>query len=155
MKAPNQAILDALNESVSAHLTAIEQYASQAALFARSGYSKLAGRATADAEEERTHLAKLFGRIVFYDSAAVFTHKGPDYPTGDLIGILSANLFLENAAAEIERRGIQTARQFGDEGTASIFTENLEGSEASVLEIEAIQSQIAAMTLGQYLSTQI
>jgi len=155
MKSLSQAVIDALQMSVVAHLTAIETYTGQAAHFSRLGYGKLASRAKDDAEEERGHLAKLLGRIESLDTAPAWTHATPSWTQGSLLDILSANLSIEQMAAGIERDGILTARLAGDEVTAKILAGNLEGSESSITEIEAMQRQIAEMTLPNFLSTQI
>jgi bacterioferritin len=155
MKPLSPEIITSLQASLSAHLTAIEAYASQAAHFARWGYTKLAKRAGEDAEEERLHAANLLSRLESLDTAPAWTHANPQYPARDLPGILSANLSLEQGAAAIERDGITKARGAGDEITAELLTENLSGSEASIVEIEAMQGQISDMGLGQFLSTQI
>lgn len=155
MKPLAPAIVDALQKSVAAHLTAIENYSGQAAHFARQGYSKLAKSAEDDATEEREHLAKLFSRLETFDTQPAWTHANPSFPAGDFAGILAANLSLETAAAVVERAGILTARASGDEITAKIFAENLGGSEDSIREIEARQIVIADIGMENYLANQV
>lgn len=155
MKAINKIIIEALQAVVSLHLTAIEQYTGQAKHFSRWGYSKLASAAEADAKEEQEHLAKLLSRLEEFDTQPVFTHDAPSYPQKDLLGILASNMALETKAAQAESQAVLQCREAGDEITAKIFADNLEGSEEAIVKIEAMQSQIADMTLQNFLSAQV
>ena len=150
----NQNVINALQASLRAHWTAVEQYTSQSAHFARWGYSKLAGAAHDDAKEERAHAKRLLARLEYFDTVPAYDHTAPVWPRHDLVGILASNLALENAAAQIERDGIIAARTVGDETTATLFTVNLADSEESIRAIEADQKQIAQMGLENFLSCQ-
>lgn len=137
------------------HWQAIEQYAIQAAHFARWGYSKLAADAAADAAEEREHLAKVAERLEFYDVQATCEHDRPEWPRHDYEGILAANLALETRVMEAERGCILVARGAGDELTALVFAELLAGSEESVKKIEAAMRQIDQIGLDNYLADKV
>lgn len=151
----NDEIIKALQACLAAHWTAIETYASQAAHFQQWGYPKLAERAAADAEEERGHAKRLLERLEFFDQPAGFAHQPPSYPRHDYPGLLQANLSLESTAAMLERAAIQTARAVGDERTAVLLAENLEGSEASLRELAATVKVIAQIGLDNYLAAQV
>lgn len=154
MKPLNQSIIDALTASARAHWAAINTYLAQGAHFERWGYGKLAAAARADAEEELKHLGRLQLRLEDFDAQAAYDLGGA-WPRHDLPGILAANLEIETRAAQIERAGILAARQWGDEVTAGIFAENLDGSEQSIREIEATQRVIGQVTLANYLANQV
>ena len=144
----------ALQSSLAAHWLAIETYVSQAAHLARIGYTKLAARAAEDANEEREHATKLLARLEAFGLAPEFAHRPPEWPRNDVPGIFTANLALENEAASIERAGIIVARGNGDDITAELLSDNLAGSESSIIEIEAQQALIAQMGLENYLANQ-
>lgn len=146
----------ALQLCLSLHWLALELYRAQAAHFARAGYAKLASAAVADVAEEGEHADRLLRRLEELDTPADYAHppaqwpRLPDYP-----GLLAANLALEQAALQAERDAILTARAAGDERTAALLAENLEGSEASVVAIEAQQRVIAGVGLDQYLASML
>lgn len=150
-----EGVTDALQASVRLHLTAIETYQSQAEHFGRWGYHKLADKYRADVDEERKHLAALMSRLEFYDEQPVSDHEEPSWPRHDYEGIVSSNLDLESAAAKNERSGVLACRAVGDELSALVFAELLEGSEASVSEIEAIQKVLEQIGVDNFLANQV
>lgn len=155
MNPPNPAIIEALQAALRAHWTAIEAYTTQATHFARWGYGRLATAAAEDAAEERTHCNRLLERLETFAVPPAYDHAAPVWPAGDIPGILAANLALETAAAAVERAGIETAREFGDEITAKLLGKNLAGSEESIRTLEAQQFLITQTGLQNWLTTQI
>jgi bacterioferritin len=150
-----EGVIDALQASVRMHMTAMEHYQSQAEHFDRWGYGKLADAGRYEVEEERRHLHEVQARLEYYDVQPAFDHDQPDWPRHDFEGILAANLALEMAAAETERANVAACRAVGDEVTAVIFTQLLEGSEEAVAAIEAKQRVIEQIGLDNYLANQV
>lgn len=150
-----EGVIDALQAAVRLHLTAIENYQSQAEHFDRWGYGKLAAACRGDVDEERGHLHEVQSRLEYYDVQPVYEHDQPDWPRHDFEGILAANLALENTAAEVERAGVLACRAVGDELSAVFFTKLLEGSEASIAEIEATQRVIEQIGVDNFLANQV
>jgi bacterioferritin (cytochrome b1) len=148
-------VINALQASVRLHLTAIENYQAQAEHFDRWGYSKLGEKCRGDVSEERDHLKKVMARLEYYDEQPAYDHDEPNWPRHDYEGILSANLELESAAMKVERSNVLVARAAGDELSAEIFAELLEGSEGSVAEIEAIQKVLEQIGVDNYLANQV
>lgn len=140
---------------MSLHLTAIENYQAQAAHFDRWGYSKLAEAKRADVEEEREHLKLVMQRLEFYDIEPTYDHEAPSWPRHDFEGILAANLELESEAAKVERANVSSCRAVGDEQSALVFASLLEGSEASVAEIEADMKVIEQIGLDNFLANKV
>ena len=151
----SQTVVDYLQASVSLHLTAIENYHSQSMFYARWGYSKLAERYKADAKEERGHLSQVVTRLEFYDVPMSFAHDSPSWPRHDFEAALQANYELEMKAAGVERAAILACRESGDELTALVFAGLLQGSEASIADIEGIQRVIEEIGLDNYLANQV
>lgn len=152
MPTADQSVIDALQASVALHLTAVEHYATLAEHLDRWGYAKLGEKYRADAEEERGHLKSCIDRLEFYDVAPVLTHSAPSWPRHDFVGILDANLQLEQTAATVERSNVLACRAVGDELSALVFASLLEGSEDSIREIEAVQAVIEVVGLDNYLA---
>lgn len=149
--APSE-IIDALQSSIRLHWTAVENYETQGLHLARWGYHALGKRFLADAEEERGHLRNVIDRAEYFDAAPSFVHQFPTWPRHDVPGILSYNLELERKAAEVERANVLAARSVGDELSAGVFASLLEGSEASIREIEADLRVIDAIGLDNWLA---
>lgn len=149
------AVIDCLQNAVSLHLTAVEHYATIAEHLDRAGYHKLGDRFRGDAEEERGHLKKAMERLEYYQTAPVLTHAAPVFPRYDVPGILAANLSLEESAAAAERRHVTECRAAGDELSALVFVDLLEGSEQSIKEIEADRFVIQQIGLDNWLSLQV
>lgn len=148
-------VVAALQRGVSLHLTAIDNYEAQAAHFARWGYSKLAEKYKEDAKEERGHLRTLMERLEYYDVQPTYEHQPPSWPRHDFEGIIASNYDLETEAAAAERAAVLACRSVGDERSALVFASNLEGSEASIAEIEAIQKVIEQIGVDNYLANQV
>ena len=148
-------VIECLQSSASLHLTAVEHYATISEHLARAGYHKLGERYRADAEEERGHLRKVLERLEFYNTQPTYQHAAPSWPRYDVPGILGANLTLETNAAEVERHNITAVRAVGDELSALVFAELLEGSEQSIKEIEADKFVIGQVGIDNWLANQI
>lgn len=148
-------VVPSLQLGVRLHLTAIENYESQAAHFGRWGYQKLAAKYAEDAAEERGHLEALLKRLEYYDAEPDLTHEPPSWPRHDFEGILAANYDLETGAANAEKAAVLACRAVGDEVSALIFAANLAGSDASIAEIEATQRVLEQIGLDNYLANQV
>ena len=155
MPSPAPAVVAALQRSASLHLTAVEHYATLGEHLARWGYSKLGERWRADAEEERGHFKAVAARLEFYDQGVSLQHDPAFWPRHDVPGQLSASLALETAAAAAERANIVTSRINGDEQSALVFAELLEGSEDSIRQLEADLEVIREVGIDNWLANLI
>lgn len=146
-------VVAVLQAALGAHWLAMEQYRAQAAHLARAGYSRLAKAAAADVAEEGEHADRLLRRLEEFEVAPAYDHPSPLFPRlPDYVGMLEANLRLEQAACDLEREGVVICRLAQDEQTARLLAENLAGSEESVVKLEAALAQIRAVTLPQWLA---
>ena len=146
-------VVDALSTSLRVHWTAIEFYSSLSSWLAPQ-YPKLGEKYAADAEEERGHAKRVMDRLRYFGEPAAFEHDPPKWPhhTQSFVEILDTALELETEAAATETLGIEAARDALDEQTARVFIELQEGSQASILEIEAAQRSIQEIGLENYLA---
>jgi bacterioferritin len=148
------AVIAALQDATSLHLTAIEHYVTLAEHLDRAGYHKLGDRFRHDADEERSHLRKVLERLEYYQTAPSYEHRAPAWPRYDVPGILVSNLALETAAAEAERAHIVTCRAAGDERSAIVFADLLEGSEDAIQQIEADRFVMSQIGTDNWLANQ-
>lgn len=152
MPTPAADVVAALQRSTALHLTAVEHYCTLGEHHSRWGYSQLGNRWKRDAEEERGHLRSVLARLEFYDVPADLSHDAPSWPRHDVEGILAASLELETAAANAERSGVLISRAAGDERSALVFAELLEGSENSIRQLEADMKIIGQVGLDNWLA---
>lgn len=150
----NPSVIEALRASLRLHWQAIEFYAAYASWIAPQ-YRALGEKYAADAEEERGHAKAVMDRLRFFGEPAVFDHADPTVPTEGFEEFLSAALALETAAATVEEAHVSLCRAAGDERSALVFAELLEGSQASILEIEATQMTIAEIGLDNWLANRV
>ena len=152
----NPIIIGKLKDSAQLHVAAIVVYQQQAIHLKEWGYAKLAARIAADAEEERGHLNRLIARLEFMDEPQDLPPQPtPVWPRHDMLQMLTVNLMLERQAAQLEREGIRAACDGGDEGTAEVFRENLQGSEDGVQAFKADLKVIEQVGLQNYLTAQV
>lgn len=151
MPAGNPVVIDALRSSLRLHWEAIEFYFAYSA-WIRPQYSKLATKYATEAAEERGHAEALLDRLRYFGEPGVFDHADPTVPTEGFESFLAAALTLETEAAKVEEANVLLCRQQGDERSALVFAELLAGSEASILEIESIQTSIGEIGLDNYLA---
>ena len=150
----NVDVVRCLRESASLHLTAIETYTGQAAHLERWGYPKLAEKMEAEAADERGHLNGLLALLERYDEPPDWSHDVPDWPRHDFVGLLTANLAMERAAADVEEQGVRAACEALDEDVARVFRENLRASRQSIDEITATLLVIDDVSVQNYLANQ-
>lgn len=144
-------VIDALRASLRLHWEAIEFYAAYSAWIAPQ-YSKLGEKYAADADEERGHAKLVLDRLRFFGEPGVFDHADPEVPTAGYAEFLTEALALEQRAAAVEQESVAACRAAGDERSALVFVELLEGSEASILEIESTLHTIEEIGLDNLLA---
>lgn len=150
-------IIAALNEQLTAELTAINQYFLHAKMQENWGYTKLAKHTRAESFDEMRHAERLTDRIIFLEGL-------PNYQKLNVLRIgqtvpeqLAADLQIEVEAVTRLRAGIAMMRTSGDITSARIFEEILEDEEEHVdyleTELELIQTLGAPLYLQRYTGT--
>ena len=147
-------VIAALNASVGAHLTAIETYTDFAACAKAYGFSKLADHWQGEADDERSHLARLLDRLEFLDAEENWEHLPPAENDDDPLAAVTAALSLEQAAAQIERDGYAAALAAGDPGSADVFLANLKASEESVYQLKGWLRAVERVGADNWLANQ-
>lgn len=149
-------VIECLQECVALHWVAVMAYKSQQHHFQRLGYKKLADRAKDDVAEETEHLGRIMERLEEFDCSCDMEHdiyESPRMP--DVKGILEFNLKLEREACDCERSCVTTARGVGDEITARLVAKNLQGSEDSIVELEAFLKQLEVVGQDNWLADKL
>ena len=128
----NADIIEALNEVLTAELTAINQYFVHHKMCENWGYSRLSSKKREESIEEMKHADRVIERILFFDGTPNMQRMNPVRVGEDPIEQHRVDLDLELEAVERLNKGIALAREKGDNGTRELFEQILREEEESV-----------------------
>ena len=148
-------IIEALNEVLTAELTAINQYFIHYKMCENWGYSKLAAKKYEESIEEMKHADKVIARILFFDGVPNMQRYSQVNVGEDPIEQHKVDLALEMDAVERLNKGVALAREKGDNGTRELLERILIEEEESIDWHEAQLHQVEQIGVENYLSEQI
>ena len=153
MKPRVPALLDVLNDVLSAELTAINQYFLHAKMCGNWGYGKLHGHIRKESIDEMRHAEQITERILFFEGL-------PNYQwlynvtVGETVDEqFKLDLALEYAAVERLHKGIQLATD--DAGTRDLLERILVSEEEHIDWIETQLETVRQIGLPLYLAQQL
>ena len=128
----------------------------QAVHLERWGYKKLAAVIKEDALQEHQHAMINLTRLEFFDQDyQPLTVSPPSWTRHDMVAMIKYNLDSVREASAAERATIVAARSVGDEITANMFIELLQGSEDGIALYEGFLKLIEQMGLDNFLTLQV
>jgi bacterioferritin len=145
-------ILDALNDILTAELTAINQYYNHAKMCENWGYKKLYDWKRKESIEEMKDADLIIDRILYLDGVPNMQRYNPVRVGEDPIEQHQLDLALETAAIERLNKAIELARSKGDNGTAELLDGILKGEEHSADELEQHLNRVKDVGKENYLS---
>lgn len=148
-------ILEALNEILTAELTAINQYFIHAKMCANWGYPRLAKKKREESIEEMKDADHVIERILFLDGVPNMQRLFPVRIGEDPIEQHRLDLALETEAVGRYNKAIAIAREKGDNGTRALLERLLHGEEHSVDWLEAQLNVIDQIGKERYLAEQL
>jgi bacterioferritin len=148
-------ILDMLNEVLTGELTAINQYFLHGKMLLNWGYDHLGKKVTAESVDEMKHADKLVERVLFLDGLPNLQRLGKLTVGTTPIEILGNDLALELQTVPRLNKGIQLARDVGDNGTEELLSGILVDSEGHVDWLESQIELVKQVGEAHYLSQQI
>jgi bacterioferritin len=148
-------IIKALNEILTAELTAINQYFIHARMCANWGYEKLASKKREESIEEMKDAEKVIDRILYLEGVPNMQKLNPMRIGEDAVEQHKSDLKLETEAVARYNRAIALCRDKGDNGTREILADILRGEEHSVDWLEAQLHIIEEIGKEAYLAEQI
>ena len=151
----NPQILDALNDVLTAELTAINQYFVHAKMLQNWGYVALAKRSRDESIDEMKHADKLIERILFLEGLPNLQKLGKLSIGETVKEQLESDLELERSAIEFLNQGIHSARGVHDNATEDLFTRILVAEEKHTDWIETQLELIRQVGEQNYLAQQI
>ena len=148
-------VIKALNEILTAELTAINQYFIHARMCANWGYMKLAEKKREESIEEMKDAEKLIDRILYLDGVPNMQKLNAMRIGEDAVEQHKSDLKLETDAVARYNRAIALSRDKGDNGTRELLAELIRGEEHSVEWLEAQLHIIEEIGKEAYLAEQI
>ena len=149
------AIIEALNEVLTAELTAINQYFIHHKMCENWGYERLAKKKREEAIEEMKHADAVIGRILYFDGIPNMQRLSPVRVGENPVEQHKLDLALETEAVDRLNKAIALCREKADNGTRELLEDILVNEEESVDWLEAQLYIIEEIGKEQYLAEQI
>ena len=148
-------ILEALNEVLTAELTAINQYFIHAKMCENWGYQRLYKKKREESIEEMHDADKVMERILYLDGIPNMQRLFPVGVGEDAVEQHKLDLELETQAIARLNKAIALAREKGDNGTREMLEGILTGEEESADWLEAQLHLVKEVGKEAYLAEQI
>jgi bacterioferritin len=148
-------VIEALNEILTAELTAINQYFVHAKMLDNWGFARLAKWKRDESISEMRDAEHLIARILFLEGTPNMQRLNPVRVGEDAIEQHELDLALERDAVARYNRGVALAREKGDNGTREILEEQLRGEEKAVDWLESQLYLVKTVGKEAYLAEQI
>ncbi len=148
-------VLELLNESLTAELTAINQYFVHAEICENHGFEALYEAIRAESIEEMRHAEKLIERILFLEGQPNMSRMGEIKIGKKVEEMLASDLKLEKEAVQQLNRAIGVCGELADNGSRELLKSILLDEEKHVSFIETQLALIEKIGLTNYLSQQI
>ena len=148
-------IIDALNEILTAELTAINQYYIHAKMCENWGYKRLYAWKRKESIEEMKDADVIIARILYLDGVPNMQRMNPVRVGENAVEQHELDLALETAAIERLNKAIPLAREKGDNGTAELLEHILKGEEHSADELESHLNVVREIGKENYLAQHI
>ncbi|CAN5503653.1 bacterioferritin [soil metagenome] len=149
------AIIEVLNEVLTAELTAVNQYWIHYRMLDNWGLARLADHAREESLDEMKDADRIIERILFLDGVPNMQRLNPVRVGESVPEQMAADLAVEQAAIERYNRGIALCVEHGDNGTRALFERHLVSEEDHLGWIEAQLGLIETIGLERYLAEQI
>jgi bacterioferritin len=154
MKGDNK-LIEALNGLLADELTAINQYMVHSEMCENWGYKKLHEHLEKRAITEMKHAEKLIARIIFLEGIPIVSNLNKINIGVDVQKQLDNDHMLEEYAIKRYNEAIRLAGDVSDFATREVLESILNDEDGHIDEIEALQDQIAQMTLPIFLTTKV
>jgi bacterioferritin len=155
VKPRDPALIDVLNDVLSAELTAINQYFVHAKMCGNWGFARLHAAIRAESIDEMRHAEALTERILFLEGVPNLQRLYKLNIGENVEEQLKSDLALEYAAIERLNKGVQLAVAAGDSGTRELLERILVSEEQHTDWIETQLETIRQIGLQNYLAQQV
>ena len=151
----NPAVIELLNEVLTAELTAINQYFVDAKMIDNWGYERLAAKFREESIDEMKDADVLIERILYFDGMPNLQRLGTVRVGENVVEKLQLALELEKEAIVRLNNGIALCVEHGDNGSRELLEGILTGEEEHADWLEAQLELVRQVGDAHYLSQQI
>jgi bacterioferritin len=151
----NDEVIQVLQDVLCAELTAINQYFIHARMCENWGYLKLAEHTRKESIEEMQHAQLIIDRILYFDGVPNMQKYMKINVGRSVPDQFQADLDVEYQAVPRLNKGIEVARNLGDNGTRALLEAILKDEEAHVEFLEAQLGIIKEIGVENYLAQQV
>lgn len=148
-------IIEILNDTLTAELTAINQYFVHAEMCENWGYERLAKVIRKHSIGEMKHAEEVIERILFLEGVPNMQRLGKITIGENVPEMFKLDLALEMDAVQRLNKGIEECRVIGDNNTRHLLEETLEDEEEHIDWIEAQIALVEQVGAQNYLAQQI
>ena len=148
-------IIEALNEILTAELTAINQYFIHAKMRENWGFGKLAAVAREESIDEMKDADKIIDRILYFDGVPNLQRYNPVQVGEDIPEQFALELETEKAAIDRYNKAVALAVAKGDNGTRELLAARLVDEESHADWIEVQLHVIDTIGIENYLAQQL
>jgi len=148
-------ILEALNDVLTAELTAINQYFIHHKMCQNWGYSRLSSKKREESIDEMKDADRIMERILYLDGVPNVQRLNPVRVGEDAVEQHRLDLALETEAIQRLNEAIALCRERGDNGTRELLEDILEGEEESADWLESQLHIVEEIGKESYLAEMI
>ncbi len=151
----NHEVIEALNDVLSAELTAINQYFVHSKMCENWGYRRLASKKREESIGEMKDADEIIERILYFDGVPNMQRMNPVRVGEDPVEQHRLDLAVEVEAIERLNKGIALCRNKADNGTRELLESILKGEEDSADWLEAQLHLVDEVGKERYLAEMI
>ena len=151
----NPAVIELLNDVLTAELTAINQYFVDAKMIGNWGYERLAAKFREESIDEMKDADELIERILYFDGMPNLQRLGTVRVGENVVEKLNLALDLEKEAIARLNAGIALCTSEGDSGSRELLEKILLGEEEHADWLEAQLELVRQVGDAHYLAQQI
>jgi bacterioferritin len=151
----NQAIIDVLNDVLTAELTAINQYFVDYKMVENWGYGRLAEKFKEDSIDEMKDAEELIERILYLEGVPNLQRLGTVRVGETVREKIDLALDVEREAIDRLNRGVLLCREHGDNGSRLLLEQILSGEEEHADWLETQLELIRQVGIEHYLAQQV
>jgi bacterioferritin len=151
----NPEIIEALNDILTAELTAVNQYFVHAKMCGNWGYKKLESHIREESIDEMKHADELIERILYFDGVPNLQRLLPLRVGETVPEQFESDLAVEKAAVVRFNNAIALCVEKGDNGTRELLADMLVSEESHLDWLETQLTTIGQIGLENYLAQQL
>jgi bacterioferritin len=148
-------VIELLNEVLTNELTTINQYFLHARMCENWGYERLWKKVKHESIDEMKHADRVIERILYLDGLPNVQRLGKVNVGETVEEQLRLDLESEKHNIGVLNRGVELARNAGDNGTAELLEELLVDEEEHANWLEAQLALVAQVGIQNYLAQQV